>query len=157
MLSSLRRLPFRVFVAGMASLLITLTCFAQQRALTADDYARAEKFMNYNTNPLVLRAGVRPTWLADGRFWYRVTTENGGEFVLVLHAADDPFIRLLPETRQKMLANPHITLLETAHGGHCAFLAQPNGYDGRCAEAPERRLRRPLGRPAAIVPSAVER
>jgi predicted alpha/beta-fold hydrolase len=53
---------------------------------------------------------------------------------LVLHATDDPFIRLLPETREKMLANPHITLLETAHGGHCAFLAQPNRYDGRWAE-----------------------
>jgi len=53
---------------------------------------------------------------------------------LVVHAADDPFIRLLPETREKMRANPHITLLETAHGGHCAFLAQPNGYDGRWAE-----------------------
>jgi predicted alpha/beta-fold hydrolase len=53
---------------------------------------------------------------------------------LVLHAADDPFIRLLPETREKMQANPHITFLETAHGGHCAFLAQPNGYDGRWAE-----------------------
>jgi predicted alpha/beta-fold hydrolase len=53
---------------------------------------------------------------------------------LVVHAADDPFIRLLPETREKMQANPHITFLETAHGGHCAFLAQPNGYDGRWAE-----------------------
>ena len=53
---------------------------------------------------------------------------------LVVHAADDPFIRLLPETREKMRANPHITFLETAHGGHCAFLAQPNGYDGRWAE-----------------------
>jgi len=53
---------------------------------------------------------------------------------LVVHAADDPFIRLLPETRGKLLANPHITFLETAHGGHCAFLAQPNGYDGRWAE-----------------------
>ena len=53
---------------------------------------------------------------------------------LVVHAADDPFIRLLPETREKMRANPHITLLETTHGGHCAFLAQPNGYDGRWAE-----------------------
>src|ERR1051326_1556643 len=42
---------------------------------------------------------------------------------LVLHAADDPFIRLLPETREKMRANPHITFVETAHGGHCAFLA----------------------------------
>ncbi|HLJ86063.1 MAG TPA: alpha/beta fold hydrolase [Candidatus Angelobacter sp.] len=53
---------------------------------------------------------------------------------LVLHAEDDPFVRLLPETRAKILANPHVTLLETQHGGHCAFLAQPNGYDGRWAE-----------------------
>lgn len=53
---------------------------------------------------------------------------------LVIHAKDDPFIRLLPETREKMLANPVITLLETDHGGHCAFLAQANGYDGRWAE-----------------------
>ncbi|MEP7342511.1 MAG: S9 family peptidase, partial [Acidobacteriota bacterium] len=83
MLSILRRLPFRLFAAGVASLLITVACLAQQRTLTADDYSRAEKFMNYNTAPLVLRAGARPTWLADGRFWYRVTTENGGEFILV--------------------------------------------------------------------------
>ncbi|HEY2394168.1 MAG TPA: alpha/beta fold hydrolase [Candidatus Angelobacter sp.] len=53
---------------------------------------------------------------------------------LVIHAADDPFIRLLPETRAKILGNPHIQYLETAHGGHCAFLAQPNGDDGRWAE-----------------------
>ncbi len=53
---------------------------------------------------------------------------------LILHAMDDPFIRLLPQTRQKIEANPHITLLEPSHGGHCAFLAQPNGYDGRWAE-----------------------
>jgi predicted alpha/beta-fold hydrolase len=53
---------------------------------------------------------------------------------LVIHALDDPFIRLLPQTRAKILANPNVTLLETLHGGHCAFLAQPNGYDGRWAE-----------------------
>jgi predicted alpha/beta-fold hydrolase len=53
---------------------------------------------------------------------------------LVVHAIDDPFIRLLPVTRAKMIANPNITFLETEHGGHCAFLAQPNGYDGRWAE-----------------------
>jgi predicted alpha/beta-fold hydrolase len=53
---------------------------------------------------------------------------------LVIHAKDDPFIRILPETRQKLEANPHITLIEPDHGGHCAFLAQPNGYDGRWAE-----------------------
>jgi len=53
---------------------------------------------------------------------------------LVVHAADDPFIRILPETRAKLIANPNITLVETEHGGHCAFLAHPNGYDGRWAE-----------------------
>ncbi|HZS28804.1 MAG TPA: alpha/beta fold hydrolase [Candidatus Angelobacter sp.] len=53
---------------------------------------------------------------------------------LVIYATDDPFIRLLPQTREKIRANPHVTLLETSHGGHCAFLAPPNGYDGRWAE-----------------------
>jgi uncharacterized protein len=53
---------------------------------------------------------------------------------LVIYAEDDPFIRLLPETRNKIKANAHMTLLETEHGGHCAFLAHANGYDGRWAE-----------------------
>jgi uncharacterized protein len=56
---------------------------------------------------------------------------------LILHACDDPFIRLTPSTRAKIAANPCITLLETAHGGHCAFLATPepeSGNDGYWAE-----------------------
>jgi predicted alpha/beta-fold hydrolase len=53
---------------------------------------------------------------------------------LVIHAKDDPFIRITTETRRKMAANHWITFLETDHGGHCAFLANPNGYDGRWAE-----------------------
>jgi len=53
---------------------------------------------------------------------------------LILHAANDPFIRILPETRKKILANPNITFFETDDGGHCSFLADPNGYDGRWAE-----------------------
>jgi dipeptidyl peptidase IV (DPP IV)-like protein len=61
---------------------------AQQRgrpaaALTAADYARAEKFMTWNAAPLVYRAGVRPTWIDGDRFWYRVTTAAGSEAVLV--------------------------------------------------------------------------
>ena len=63
--------------------LLCAPLFAQPRALTAADYARAEKFMAYNTTPLVYRATVRPNWLADDRFWYRVTTPAGSEFVLV--------------------------------------------------------------------------
>jgi uncharacterized protein len=53
---------------------------------------------------------------------------------LILHADDDPFIRVLPGTRDKLLQNPSITYIETATGGHCAFLAEANGYDGRWAE-----------------------
>jgi hypothetical protein len=53
---------------------------------------------------------------------------------LILHAANDPFIRILPETRQKILSNPNITFVETEDGGHCSFLGRPDGDDGRWAE-----------------------
>jgi uncharacterized protein len=58
---------------------------------------------------------------------------------LIVHAVNDPFIRILPETREKMLANPNITFLETEDGGHCSFIGEistteSNGYDGRWAE-----------------------
>jgi len=53
---------------------------------------------------------------------------------LILHAANDPFIRILPETRQRILSNPNITFIETEDGGHCSFLAHPDGDDGRWAE-----------------------
>lgn len=54
---------------------------------------------------------------------------------LVLHALDDPFIRLTPETRRKLVDNHCISLLEPKHGGHCAFLEEAHdGYDGYWAE-----------------------
>ncbi len=53
---------------------------------------------------------------------------------LILHAANDPFIRLLPETRAKILANPHITFAETEDGGHCSYIGNSDGYDGYWAE-----------------------
>lgn len=53
---------------------------------------------------------------------------------LILHAANDPFIRISQETRAKVAANPHIIFHESEDGGHCSFLADANGYDGRWAE-----------------------
>jgi len=56
---------------------------------------------------------------------------------LVLHALDDPFVLLTPQTRAALQSNPCITFLESQHGGHCAFLATPghgNGDDGYWAE-----------------------
>jgi len=53
---------------------------------------------------------------------------------LILHAANDPFIRILPETRRKILANRNIKFVETEDGGHCSFIADPDGNDGYWAE-----------------------
>ncbi len=53
----------------------------------------------------------------------------------ILHAANDPFIRITAETRHKIAANPNISFLETADGGHCSFLGSRNGgLDGFWAE-----------------------
>ena len=55
---------------------------------------------------------------------------------LVIHAANDPFIRMHPKTLELIAKNPNITYVETADGGHCAFIGEPDGdgYDGRWAE-----------------------
>jgi predicted alpha/beta-fold hydrolase len=55
---------------------------------------------------------------------------------LIIHAANDPFIRMQAETLRKITANPNLTYIETADGGHCSFIGEPdgNGYDGHWAE-----------------------
>ena len=63
-------------VCCLATTLLALASASAQQKFTAADYARAEKLMGYNTTPLVLRSGVRPNWLPDERFWYRVTTRR---------------------------------------------------------------------------------
>ena len=73
-------------ISTVAFLLLacTTSVFAQQgKVFTADDYARAEKMLGYNTSQLVDRGGVRPTFLPDSRFWYRVLTPTGSEYVLI--------------------------------------------------------------------------
>src|SRR5262245_36883173 len=77
-------------IAGVAAGL-SITSSGQQssppRVLTAGDYTRAERFMTYNTTPLVLHSGVRATRVSDDRFWYRTTTEKGPEAFLIDAAA----------------------------------------------------------------------
>jgi len=76
---------------------------------------------------------------ADDYYFRVASSQYAAELrvpVLVLHSLDDPFIRMLPATRAALFGNPHVTLVETRHGGHCAFLA-PAGKgsgDGRWAE-----------------------
>jgi len=52
----------------------------------------------------------------------------------ILYAKNDPFIRILPETREKIRRNQNITFVETDDGGHCSFIAERNGDDGQFAE-----------------------
>jgi len=77
-------MQLRVLIAAM--LLTTGPAASQQAAptaLTADDYARAARFLGQQTNPLVFGATVQPNWLENGRFWYRNSIPEGDEFVLV--------------------------------------------------------------------------
>ena len=77
----------RLICASVIVCSLSIALDAQQSGaplqLTRDDYARAEKFMTYNTTPLVLHSGVRPTWVSDDRFWYRTRTEKGLEAFLI--------------------------------------------------------------------------
>jgi uncharacterized protein len=71
-------------------------------------------------------------------YYYRASSARVASQIavptLILHSLDDPFVRMLPPTRAALLANREVRLIETAHGGHCAFLAAPVEYDGYWAE-----------------------
>lgn len=75
---------------------------------------------------------------ADDYYYHAASARVIGRIAvptLILRALDDPFIRLTPETRAKILANPHIQLVETPYGGHCAYLCQDAGDDIHWAES----------------------
>ena len=67
---------------------------------------------------------------------------------LILHSLDDPFIRIVPETRAKLVANPQICYIETPHGGHCAYLSGDPGDEIHWAEAAVMRYLLSVSRPA---------
>lgn len=68
----------------LSALILAAPLAAQSPApLTADDYARAERFLPAMASPLVTGIGGRPNWLPDGRFWYRTSVADGFAFVLV--------------------------------------------------------------------------
>ncbi len=74
------------------------------------------------------RVVARYAGFRDGEDYYQQTSaarvvDKIQVPTLIIHASDDPFIRLTQATRAKLLANPQIRLVETPHGGHCAFLA----------------------------------
>ncbi len=57
------------------------------RVYTDADYAQAEKFMPASTGPLVLHRVVTPTWLPDGRMWYRESGTHGALTIMLVDPA----------------------------------------------------------------------
>ena len=54
---------------------------AQTAKLSADDYARAERFVGYNTMPLVDHAVASVTWTDATHFWYRDHDASGDHYL----------------------------------------------------------------------------
>jgi dipeptidyl aminopeptidase/acylaminoacyl peptidase len=78
-----------VAVFVLAALPAGLVAQTPVRQLTADDYARAERFLTEHTNPLVRGAAVRPNWTDDGNFWYANSVAGGTLFVMVDPEAEE--------------------------------------------------------------------
>src|SRR5688500_1989636 len=72
-----------LFAASIVIALVAQAAVAQAQTVTAQEYARAEKMLSYNTAPLVDRSVVRPTFLPDGEVWDQVLTPTGREYALV--------------------------------------------------------------------------
>jgi uncharacterized protein len=76
--------------------------------------------------------------VAGGGGYHSVASSNWAQDIAVptpiLHALDDPFIRMTPGTRAKLVDNPRVMLVEARPGGHCAFLSLEPGDAGHWAE-----------------------
>jgi len=109
--------------------LFCIPALAQQSspALTAADYARAEKFLAPNISNLVVGGTVRATWLPDDRFWYRNAMMTGVEYVLI-----DPAKR----TRSPYSPTPEDT---AGQGGGGGFFGR-RGPAGTAIKSPDGKL-----------------
>src|SRR3982751_7042593 len=68
----------------LLSLSANLLTAQQVNIVSSDIYKLAESRLGYNTEPLVdNNFNGRPNWLPGDRFWYRVLTARGSEFILV--------------------------------------------------------------------------
>ena len=81
-------MPFsKMLTTAAACLAMTAACAQEPaqapRQYTDRDYARAERFMPYNVDPLVLHGVENPAWMADGRMIYRDRGTNGFTFMVV--------------------------------------------------------------------------
>lgn len=100
-----------------------------------DDVGPIRSLRQFDNEIVARHCGFRD---ADD-YYYRAASARVVEKIavptLILRAADDPFVRMTPETRAKLLGNSQVLLVETPHGGHCAYLSRDSGEDIHWAEA----------------------
>ncbi len=73
-------------------------------SLTRADYARAEQFLPGNLQDSVFGTRVSPTWLPDGRVWYRHPTPSGEQVVVVTPSTGDVERLSADDSRARALA-----------------------------------------------------
>src|SRR5579862_692803 len=122
---------WRNFFAAAITLGVAGTTMAQQanapHALTAADYQHAEKFLAFNTRPLVYHE-VRAKWLPGDRFWYRDAGPDGAEFVLfdAAHGTHQPAF-----DHAKLAASLSAASGTNYNAGHLPFMTFEFVDDGK--------------------------
>ncbi len=72
----------------LASVVLITGCeqqpYSEKSALSAEDYASAERFLSWNADKYVLNGSVKHHWINDtDSFWYGRATKTGKEYVIV--------------------------------------------------------------------------
>jgi dipeptidyl aminopeptidase/acylaminoacyl peptidase len=107
----------------------TLCVRAQQGGtLTDNDYAHAETLLNYGTVPLIDNAMGQPNWISGDRFWYRVLTAQGSEFILVNPSKGT---RLAAFDQAKLAAGLSTATGQTVDASHLPFGTFTYSDDGK--------------------------
>ncbi len=100
----------------------------QGGTLTDNDYAHAETLLSYGTAPLIDHDLGRPNWISGDRFWYRVLTAQGSEFILVNPAKGT---RVPAFDQAKLAAGLAAASGQTADANHLPFGTFQYSEDGK--------------------------
>lgn len=92
----------------------------EKEQITAEDYTRAVKYLGFNTYPLLDRSNVRPNWIDKDRFWYRISTKDGTEFVLINAKNGD---KTTASSQEELLKNVSIKTSEEPKTGRNEVLS----------------------------------
>ena len=80
-------LSWWILVAGLGLTSRGAAADTVTHALTAEDYARAERFLQWNESRYVRNGDIKPHWVdGEDRLWYLRTSADGGKKFVVVDA-----------------------------------------------------------------------